>query len=48
MGNYDYDCLPVCAPGSGGREILGICEKEAIAMLHDREAFVAVARGEAD
>lgn len=43
MGNYDYDCLPVCDPDEPDR-IVGICEKEAIVELHDRQAFVELAR----
>jgi len=39
MGNYDYDCLPVCRPGPEGLIIVGICEKEAILERHDRESF---------
>lgn len=42
MGNYDYDCLPVCGPGSNGLEVIGICEKEAILEMHDRQAFVTI------
>ena len=42
MGNYDYDCLPVCRPGSHGLELVGICEKEAIQELHDRLTFVTL------
>jgi hypothetical protein len=51
MGNYDYDCLPVCRSEEGGLRLVGICEKEAIVERVDREAFVALqqrlARGEA-
>ena len=42
MGNYDYDCLPVCRRSPDGLELLGICEKEAILEMHDRQAFVAL------
>ena len=42
MGNYDYDCLPVCARESGGLQVLGICEREAILEIHDRLAFVSM------
>ena len=45
MGNYDYDCLPVCRPGRDGLELVGICEKEAILEMHDRQAFVALTAG---
>lgn len=45
MGNYDYDCLPVCRPGGDGLELVGICEKEAIMEMHDRQAFVALTAG---
>ncbi|MGD2174094.1 MAG: chloride channel protein [Candidatus Brocadiaceae bacterium] len=45
MGNYDYDCLPVCEAGQMGLEIIGICEKEAIVEMHDRRAFVSLSRG---
>jgi CIC family chloride channel protein len=51
MGNYDYDCLPVCRSEEGGLRLVGICEKEAIVERMDREAFVElqerIARGEA-
>ena len=40
MSNYDYDCLPVCEEGDDGPRIVGICEKEAIVELHDRETFI--------
>ncbi len=43
MGHYDYDCLPVCNPEDGS--IIGICEKEAIVELHDRQSFVAMMQG---
>jgi CIC family chloride channel protein len=42
MGNYDYDCLPVCRREDGRLKLLGVCEKEAIIELHDREAFIAL------
>ena len=44
MGNYDYDCLPVCRRSGGRLEIVGICEKEAIVEMHDRQAFVRLSR----
>ena len=44
MGHYDYDCLPVCSGDCEGRRIVGICEKEAIIELHDRQSFVAMMR----
>ncbi len=44
MGNYDYDCLPVCLWTPEGLNILGICEKEAIVEMHDRQAFVTLSR----
>jgi CIC family chloride channel protein len=34
MGNYDYDCLPVCRSDSEGLIVTGICEKEAILEMH--------------
>jgi CIC family chloride channel protein len=43
MGNYDYDCLPVCRPEDGKLRVVGVCEKEAIVERHDREAFVRLA-----
>jgi CIC family chloride channel protein len=43
MGNYDYDCLPVCTPSGDGFRIVGVCEKEAILEMHDRQAFVTLA-----
>jgi CIC family chloride channel protein len=46
MGNYDYDCLPVCPRGE--ERIVGICEKEAIIELHDRQAFVQMTRESGD
>jgi len=45
MGNYDYDCLPVCSAGDA--RIVGICEKEAIVELHDRQSFIAMIDGPA-
>ncbi|MCK4375765.1 MAG: hypothetical protein KAX19_10565 [Candidatus Brocadiae bacterium] len=42
MANYDYDCLPVCRRDSTGPEVIGICEKEAILEMHDRQAFVTI------
>ncbi len=45
MGNYDYDCLPVCRRRGAGLEIVGICEKEAIVEMHDRQAFIRLSRG---
>jgi CIC family chloride channel protein len=42
MGNYDYDCLPVCRAGPDGPSVVGICEKEAILEMHDRQAFVSM------
>ncbi len=45
MGNYDYDCLPVCRSGPDGLEVVGICEKEAILELYDRQAFIRIGRG---
>lgn len=44
MGNYDYDCLPVCRSGPEGLEIVGICEKEAILEFYDRQAFISMTR----
>jgi CIC family chloride channel protein len=41
MGNYDYDCLPVCDRSEDGR-IVGICEREAVIELHDRQSFIAM------
>jgi CIC family chloride channel protein len=50
MGNYDYDCLPVCESQEGGLRVVGICEKESIVERVDREAFVElqerISRGE--
>jgi CIC family chloride channel protein len=43
MGNYDYDCLPVCRRDGDRLRLLGVCEKEAIVERHDREAFVKLA-----
>jgi len=40
MGNYDYDCLPVCVSCGDGLRIVGICEKEAITERYDRQSFV--------
>ncbi|MHC4479471.1 MAG: chloride channel protein [Planctomycetota bacterium] len=48
MGNYDYDCLPVCRAGSHGLQVVGLCEKEAILELHDRQAFIALRRAPPD
>ena len=48
MGNYDYDCLPVCARDPGGMQVLGICEREAILEIHDRLAFVSMCPVEED
>jgi CIC family chloride channel protein len=45
MGNYDYDCLPVCRKEHDGLTLLGICEREAILEMHDRQAFVALTAG---
>jgi CIC family chloride channel protein len=44
MGNYDYDCLPVCRPAEDGPEVIGICEREAIVEMHDRQAFIQLGR----
>ncbi len=44
MGNHDYDCLPVCRSGPEGLEMVGICEKEAILELYDRQAFISINR----
>jgi CIC family chloride channel protein len=44
MGHYDYDCLPVCSSEEEGHRIVGVCEKEAIVELHDRQSFVAMLR----
>ncbi|MHC5033713.1 MAG: chloride channel protein, partial [Planctomycetota bacterium] len=48
MGNYDYDCLPVCRWDSEGLIVTGICEKEAILEMHDRQAFVNLSRPPSD
>ncbi len=48
MGNYDYDCLPVCEPVEDGLRIVGICEGEAIIELHDRQAFVSLVGDQPD
>jgi CIC family chloride channel protein len=48
MGNYDYDCLPVCRSDSEGLIVTGICEKEAILEMHDRQAFVNLSRPPSD
>lgn len=42
MGNYDYDCLPVCESADGAPRLVGICEKEAIVERLDREAFASL------
>jgi len=44
MGNYDYDCLPVCRDAEGQRRIVAICEREAIVEMHDRQAFINLVR----
>lgn len=45
MGHFDYDCLPVCRPGSDGLDLVGICEKEAISEMHDRQTFIRMPQG---
>ncbi len=45
MGNYDYDCLPVCRAGAEGPALIGVCEKEAISEMHDRQSFISLRRG---
>jgi len=44
MLNYDYDCLPVCHAGTDGLQIVGICEREAIVEMDDRQAFIRLTR----
>jgi CIC family chloride channel protein len=44
MGQYDYDCLPVCSSEDEGDQIIAVCEKEAIVEMHDRQTFVAMIR----